>query len=110
MNHRHFESLPILGFALLIILTCFSAQAQLTTGTIDGVVFDQSGAVEVDAIVRVTNVETGITRVVRTDEFGRFSALFLPPGRYTTEGQRPHLLELSRAITGSSTPVRRVCL
>lgn len=60
-----------------------AAQTQITTGTIEGVVVDASGAVLPGVDVDARNLDTNFTRTVVTDRDGRFVALQLPPGRYT---------------------------
>jgi hypothetical protein len=60
-----------------------AAQTQITTGTIQGSVADEHGAVVPGATVEVKNVETNLTRTLTTDDGGRFVFLQLPPGRYT---------------------------
>lgn len=49
------------------------AQAQVTTSSVRGVVQTQGGAAVSDANVRITNSETGFSRVVTTDSNGSFS-------------------------------------
>ena len=61
--------------------------AQATTGTISGTVTDESKAVLPGATIQVTNVETGATRALTTDERGRFRALSLPPGLYSVSAE-----------------------
>ncbi|MBZ5586572.1 MAG: carboxypeptidase regulatory-like domain-containing protein [Acidobacteriia bacterium] len=56
--------------------------AQDPTGTIEGQVFDKSGAVVPGAAVRVTQVSTGVSRAQVTDDSGTFSFPFLPIGSY----------------------------
>src|ERR1700716_1277600 len=60
-----------------------AAQSQITTGVIEGVVVDASGAVVPGAAVEIRNVDTNLTRTLTTDRDGRFVALQLPAGRYT---------------------------
>src|SRR5205807_2629439 len=60
-----------------------AAQTQITSGVIEGVVADTSGAVLPGVDVEVRNVETNLTRTLVSDRDGRFVALQLPPGRYT---------------------------
>jgi hypothetical protein len=60
-----------------------AAQTQITTGVIEGVVVDASGAVLPGVDVEVRNVDTNFTRSLVTDQNGRFVALQLPSGRYT---------------------------
>jgi hypothetical protein len=58
------------------------APMQGTTGSISGVVADQSKAALPGATVTVKNVDTGQNRVITTDEQGRFRADALTPGKY----------------------------
>jgi len=60
-----------------------AAQSQITTGVIDGIVVDASGAILPGVDVEIRNVDTNLTRTLTTDRDGRFVALQLPPGRYT---------------------------
>lgn len=59
------------------------AQTQITTGVIQGIVTDTSGAVLPGVDVETRNVDTNLKRNLVTDSGGRFVALQLPPGRYT---------------------------
>src|SRR3954468_17783743 len=67
----------------LAVTVSLRAQTQITTGTIQGTVMDQAGAVVPGATVEVKNLETNLARTFTTDEDGRFVALQLPPGHYT---------------------------
>src|SRR6195256_2847055 len=60
-----------------------AAQSQITTGVIDGIAVDTSGAVLPGVDVEIRNADTNFTRTLTTDAGGRFVALQLPPGRYT---------------------------
>ena len=75
--------------ALLVLLTGFaaSAVAQSTTGSISGVVVDQSKSVLPGVTIDVRNVETGVQRSQVTDDRGRYRALNLPPGRYRVHAE-----------------------
>ena len=81
--------------------------AQATTGTISGVVTDDTKAVLPGVSVQVTNVETGAARTLVTDERGGFRALNLQPGVYSvgaelqgfTPAKRENLtLEIGRDV------------
>src|SRR5919202_1277639 len=79
---------PLIAFALACLFfvttaVSASAQTQITTGTVQGTVEDEHGAVVPGATVEVRNVETNLTRTLTTDDGGRFVFLQLPPGRYT---------------------------
>lgn len=56
-----------------------------TTSAIAGQVADQTGAAVSGAAVRLTGLDTGQTRAVRTGDAGRFSFPQLKPGRYSIE-------------------------
>src|SRR5437762_1120114 len=71
---------------MIILLTAaagLAAQSQITTGVVDAIVLDTSGAVLPGVDVEIRNVDTNLTRNLTTDRDGRFVALQLPPGRYT---------------------------
>lgn len=69
-------------FVLLVSAQLLSAQTQITTGTIQGVVTDTNGAIVPGASVEIKNLDTNFSRSATTDEGGRFVALALPPGNY----------------------------
>ena len=64
-----------------------TAHAQATTGTISGIVTDESKAVLPGVSIVVRNVETGATRMLVSDERGRFRALNLAPGVYAVSAE-----------------------
>ncbi|MGE5277303.1 MAG: TonB-dependent receptor, partial [Acidobacteriota bacterium] len=82
-----------LGFALAPRLL---AQAQATTGIIEGIVLDPEGAIRPGASVTVTNTATNFTQSHTTDGNGRFRALQLPLGPY----------RVTVALAGFATLVR----
>ena len=77
-----------LWMLLIIVILCgHPIAAQVSTGTILGVVQDSSGAVIPGVSVTVKNLDTGITRSVTTDEGGRYTIPDLTLGNYEVEGQ-----------------------
>src|ERR1700694_5728858 len=74
--------------AIGVILGAFMVSAQVSTGTISGVVQDQSGAVIAGAMVTVSNVDTGAVRTLTSDAGGRYIAPVLPTGNYEVQGQQ----------------------
>lgn len=62
-----------------------SARAQGVYGTITGTVSDSSGAVLAGATVTVLNVRTNVTKTLRTNDAGVYSATNLIPGTYRVE-------------------------
>ncbi|MGB7210496.1 MAG: TonB-dependent receptor [Pyrinomonadaceae bacterium] len=73
-----------IGFCLVLLsVWSMSALAQdITSGTIQGTVTDEQGAVVAGATVEARNVETNFTRVFTTNSDGRFTLLSMPPGKY----------------------------
>ncbi|MBS1788113.1 MAG: TonB-dependent receptor [Acidobacteria bacterium] len=70
----------------LVLLTAVSAalaQSQSTTGSIQGTISDQTGAVIAGATVEVKNLDTNTNKNLSTDSNGRFVFLQLQPGSYT---------------------------
>ena len=84
----------------LLLFACFvsriQAQAQATTGVIEGQVIDPGGGVLPGASVTVRNTATGFEQTLRTDNQGRFRAVQLPLGPY----------RVTVALPGFSTLVR----
>jgi hypothetical protein len=64
-----------------------AAQAQAANGNIEGTVRDTSGAALPGVMVTVTNMETGTTRSVVTNDDGVYRAPLLPLGRYKVSGE-----------------------
>jgi hypothetical protein len=83
---------------LLLLFSLFTGLAVgQTAGTISGVVQDATGAVIPGVSVTVRNVDTGITRMLITDEQGRYRGPNLPPGAYEVEAM----------LAGFQTEIRR---
>ncbi len=67
---------------LLTLSSQLLAQSQITTGAIEGIVTDPSGAVVGDATVGAKNTATGFERQVMTDSSGFYRIVLLPLGTY----------------------------
>ncbi|HVS31766.1 MAG TPA: carboxypeptidase regulatory-like domain-containing protein [Thermoanaerobaculia bacterium] len=69
---------------LFLLLSCSSlfAQSQATTGVIEGVVSDPSGAALPGVSITLRNTATNYTQRLITDSAGRFRAVLLPLGPY----------------------------
>ena len=62
---------------------------QTPTGSISGLVKDESGAVVPGAALTITNSQTGVRRSVPSDAGGRYRVPGLDPGFYRVEAQAP---------------------
>ena len=71
----------LVGLVVVASLATVSARAQETRGNINGTVQDSSGVIP-GAAITVTNVETGQTQRLVTNNSGYFEAPLLPPGQY----------------------------
>ena len=77
-------------FATLIVAMSVAhpaAQSQAINGTIEGTITDQLGAALPGVSVTVTNVDTGDTRVVVSNDAGVYRAPLLPLGRYRVSAE-----------------------
>ena len=76
--------------AVLTVYLLFqaAAQAQSSGGAITGVVTDAAWQPLANAIVQLTESETGRRRSVLTDQQGGFTVSNLPPGNYRIEAER----------------------
>ena len=86
MRMRRRVSSFVWAFLLLVVATPAPAAAQLTTGTIRGTAKDETGGVLPGADITITNVDTGTTRSLTTNEGGRFEAPNLQVGTYEVAG------------------------
>ena len=77
----------VLGVAFVVLLICFPAFPQSGVGTIQGSVFDQTGAAITGASVTVIDVARGISRPYTSDSAGAYVALNLLPGTYTVRAE-----------------------
>jgi hypothetical protein len=91
------------------------AQSQLGTGAIAGTVQDVSGAVVPEAEVTVIQVETGLTRLLKSGENGQFLVPVLPTGTYKLRVVKPGFSRVEQdnvvvnvGATATVNPILRV--
>jgi hypothetical protein len=84
-------------FFLVFAIAAANLQAQVAGGTISGTVTDSSARVINNVQITITNVATGVTRDVTTNEEGFYSAPNLLPGTY----------EVKFSAKGFNTDVRK---
>jgi Carboxypeptidase regulatory-like domain len=78
----------ICAFAWVLLLSATlpaMVWSQVVGGSIAGTVRDGSGAAISGATIQVRNAETGATRVVKSDDTGRYAAPSLPIGEYSAQ-------------------------
>ena len=107
MSLRHLwrgEGMPKFLFRTILILTLVHtfgalALAQGTTGSILGVVYDQSQAVLPGVAITITHPDTGLQRESVTDDEGRYVIAQLKVGSYTVQAQLPGFQTSIREVT-----------
>lgn len=77
-RHRH---VPYL-LGLILLLAIHPLPAQTTNATITGIVTDATGGVIANANVTATNVASGVSRTVTTNEAGLYTLASMLPGTY----------------------------
>jgi len=80
---KRFGWLFLMMSVALLFATIANSQTAVVTGTIRGVVADQSGAVVSGADVTVTNTGTGRQRSTKSNASGEYAVVDLPAGNYS---------------------------
>ena len=86
----------IAGLLLATSMPSASAQSQALNGQIEGTVLDPNNSAVPNALITVTNIETGATRTVTTDESGVYRFPLLPLGTYRITAEAANFKTLVR--------------
>src|SRR5437868_3419705 len=78
----------VLGVSILLFAVFSTARAQTGTSSIEGTVFDSSGAVVPAADVLLNNRATDVTLKAISDQAGSYSFPSVPPGIYSLEASK----------------------
>ncbi|HEY9463068.1 MAG TPA: carboxypeptidase regulatory-like domain-containing protein [Vicinamibacterales bacterium] len=73
----------------VLVLFCAVAVHAQTTATLQGRVFDPTGALLPDASITLRSDSIGIDRSVATDDAGQYHITQIPPGSYTVAATAP---------------------
>ncbi|HEV3315519.1 MAG TPA: TonB-dependent receptor, partial [Candidatus Angelobacter sp.] len=76
------RALAILTTAFVLIAVSSTMMGQAVNAKLLGTVADSSGAVVLDAKVKVTETSTGLVRTTVTNSSGNYEFVDLPPGQY----------------------------
>ncbi len=87
--YRRFCKVHLAPLAVIAVAGVLSAAAQGSSGTLNGVVKDASGAVVPGATVVIANANTGYTRTVLTDAAGHYTFFNLPFNTYRINVNAP---------------------
>src|SRR4029077_9658404 len=78
---------PLAAVTFSMLSFLLPAFPQGNQGTIQGGVFDQSGGAIPGAMVTVTDVARGTSKILAADSAGEYVAVDLTPGTYTVRGE-----------------------
>jgi hypothetical protein len=95
--------MPRLFFFLLLAPPLF---AQLSSGTLTGLVSDPQDARVPGVILKLTNEDTGLVNAATSNEQGEYTFSLLPSGRYKITAEKPGFSTLNR--TGITVELGRV--
>ncbi len=84
-----FQFAFLASFAIALLLSPGSTNAQLSAGSVTGIVRDASGSVVADASVMLRNLDTTIEHKTVSNDAGNYVFLNLGPGRYALEASAP---------------------
>ena len=79
----------VLALGALLLSASWPAAAQVTTGSISGVVQDEKEAAIPNATVTARHVEQNTTRTAQTDSEGRYRFENVPVGGYEVTVEAP---------------------
>ena len=101
-NTRAFEWGCVMRLAcgvvfLSLVINISTCLAQTVGASLQGTVYDPSGAFVANASIEIRNVEKGASRTLTTDDHGRYREPLLPPGEYelrmTVAGFQPVVMK-----------------
>ncbi|RPJ56724.1 MAG: TonB-dependent receptor, partial [Acidobacteria bacterium] len=95
------------GIAAFVILLLMATVVADTSGSLTGVVKDQSGALVPGVAVNVKQTRTGTLKSLTSDDEGRWTAAGLPPGSYEVIFEMPGFRTLVRQGVTVEAAVRR---
>ena len=85
-----------LCFVLIMVFSMSVLAQDITSGTIQGTISDEQGAVVAGATVEARNVGTNFSKTFNTDSDGRFTLLSMPPGSYTVSVTKQGFAKLNQ--------------
>jgi hypothetical protein len=88
------SALCLIAFASLVL----TVQAQVVTVTIQGRVYDSTGAAISEAEVKAVNGATGFSRTVTASVMGDYQISFLPVGDYTVAAEKPGFKKQAKKV------------
>ena len=82
------SALPKVVTVAVVLMVSLTLSAQVVTVTVQGRVYDSSGAAISQATVSAVNAATGISRRTTANAVGDYQIALLPPGDYTVTAEK----------------------
>src|SRR5215468_1456616 len=99
LTRKPFSSpLALAVTTLLILMASLSVSAQVVTVTVQGRVYDSSGAAISQATVTAVNAATGLSRGTSASAVGEYQISLLPPGDYTVAAEKAGFQKSAKKI------------
>ena len=86
----------LLALLLMLLALATVSWGQSTSGSITGTVKDSAGAPIVEANVTIANAAISLSRQIKTNNTGVFTAPQLPPGTYTIKVEKSGFKKLEK--------------
>ncbi len=97
----------LLGYVLAVILPSAVFPQSITTGSVTGMVTDQTGGAVPNATVTLTGSATNVSQITHTGAQGDYRFAFVAPGSYRVEvtdsGFRPKVIDDASVVAGQPT-------
>ncbi len=84
--------------AILVLMASLPVSAQVVTVTVQGRVYDSSGAAISQATVTAVNAATGLSRGTTASAVGDYQIALLPPGDYTVTAEKSGFQKSAKRI------------
>ena len=91
-------TLALALFGLMVSIAFVPLTAQVVTVTIQGRVYDSSGAAISQAAVTAVNAATGLSRGTTANAVGDYQIALLPPGDYTVSAEKAGFQKAAKKI------------
>lgn len=96
-SSRFRRSTMVLWLGLLLILSNWLT-AQTVTSSVQGRVYDTTGAAIPEATVTAVNAETGVSRTSSASATGDYQITLLPPGDYTVTAEKTGFKKAAKKV------------
>ena len=92
------SALTLAVCAVVMLMACLPVMAQVVTVTVQGRVYDSSGAAISQATVTAVNAATGLNRTTTANAIGDYQVPLLPPGDYTVTAEKTGFQKSAKKI------------